>query len=208
MFNKNVLICETNDVSCSVIPNCERIILNKNNITNLYKTIDEYKQHTNILIDSRCVELITYAFFKYTVGVYVYNVINNRIESVFVWARNTIKYNTNAYSIVYIKKMLLLMLFTNYYMKFVCNKPFFQPAEANKIIIETNHNVIKVDFILKFINRPYTTNDFDKVVYNKVLSILNFTNLDNIQPFDKTVSLESIQAVLSMLVSSEYVLKC
>ena len=93
-------------------------------------------------------------------------------------------------------------------MKYITNKPFFQPAEAHKTVAKTSSDIIKIDFVLEFINRPYTTNDFDNNVYNIMLSIVNFTNLDNIEPLPKTITIANIQAALSMLVSMNCVLKC
>lgn len=208
MFVNSILITERDDVSYMVIHCCKKIVLNKNNITALYNTIDAYKNNNNIIIDSRCSEFIIYSFFKYTIDIYIYNVINNVIENVFIWTKHTIKYNINAYNVVYVKKILFLYLFYNHYMKYITSKPFFQPAEAHKTVAKTSSDTIKIDFVLEFINRPYTTNDYDNDVYNIMLSIVNFTNLDNIEPLPKTFTLANIQAVLSMLVSMDYVLKC
>ena len=207
MFINSILISERDDISSAIIPNCVKVVLNKTNITTLYNTIEAHKNKSNIIIDSRCSEFIVYSFFRYGVDVYIYNVLNNLIENIFIWAKNTIKYNINAYNMIYTKKILFLYLFYNYYMKYTTNKPFFQPAEAHKTVAKTSSDIIKIDFILEFINRPYTTNDFDNDVYNTVLSIVSFTNLDNIQPLPKETTLANIQATLSMLVARGYVLK-
>ena len=207
MYTNSLFICEKDDISCDTIPNCKRIVITKINITELYKTIDEYINNTNIYIDSRCSEFIIYSFIKYSIYVYIYNVINNRIENIFIWARNIIKYNINTYNIIYVKKILFLYLFFNYYMKFITDKPFFQPSEAHKVISSSSNDIIKVDFILKYINQPFTINDFDKDVYTMVFNIVDFKNLDNIQQLPKEVSLKNIQASLSTLITQEYVLK-
>ena len=207
MFINNIIITDRDDISCSIIPNCSKIILDNKNIKRLYDTIEEHKNKNNIIIDSRCVEFIIYSFFKYTVDIYIYNVINNKIENVFIWVRNIIKYNVNVYNIVYMKKILFLYLFYNYYMRFIPNKPFFQPSEAHRIISKTSSDIIDINFILEFINKPYTTNDFNNNVYEHILHILNLSNLDNIEQFEEFVTLANIQAALSMLVSMDYVLK-
>ena len=204
MFTKNVLICEQDDVFC-VIPNCKCIKQSKYAIKQVFDTIDELIQSHNILIDSRCIELIIYSFMRYGARIFVYNVINNNRENVFIWSRNVIKYNVHAYNIRYLHKILFLFLFTNFYMRYITNKPFFQPTNAHSVVMN-NPEIFDVKFIMEFINVPYTQNDFDSTVFTHVRDILCFKNIEQIEPLPKEISIRQIVAALAALVARDYVL--
>lgn len=206
LFNNSILLCEHDDIFC-VVDNCEYIKVSKNNIQQVYDIYEKYKNKSNILIDSRCVEIIIYCYFRYGHNVLIYNVINNHIDSVFTWARYLLKINGNLFNITYLKKMLFLYLFSTLYLKNISNKPLFSSNAASNIILDTyNSDVITLDFIISFINTSYSSITFNESLYKELYNIVTLKNIANVHPITSNVTINDIQNCLANLLSNEIIL--
>lgn len=206
LFNNSILLCEQDDIFC-VIDNCEYIKVDKSNIKQIYDIYEEYKNKSNILIDSRCVEIIIYCYFKYLHNILIYNVINNHIDNVFTWSRYLLKINGNLFNIIYLKKILFLYLFSILYLKNIQNKPSFSSNIATNIITDSySSDIITLDFLISFINKSYSTNKFNEKLYKELYNIISLKNISNVKPLPKTVTINEIQNCLANLLANEIVL--
>lgn len=130
IFKETILFAEKDDVFCP-IKNLTKILIKRYDIADFLKLYSQYKDTKNIIIDSRLIECLIYGILLYDSDIVIYNVINNRCENIFMFSRNLFQINANNLNMHYIKKILFLYLFINFYLKDI-NTIVWNNAFANK----------------------------------------------------------------------------
>lgn len=200
IFKETILFAEYDDVFCP-IKNLTKILIKKYDISDFLKLYAQYKDTKNIIIDSRLVECLIYGILLYDSDIVIYNVINNKCENIFTFCRNLFQINASSLNMYYIKKILFLYLFVNFYLKDI-NTVVWNNAFANKCAnIYSYGEYITLDYIINYINISCTINDGKNInkITNIINDVINFKNLKHIKPFPKMYSIMEIQLVLKNL---------
>ena len=202
IFKETILFAEVDDVFCPV-KNLTKILIKRYDIADFLKMYTENKDKKNILIDSRLIECIIYAILLYDSDVVIYNVINNRCENIFVFSKNLFQINANNLNMHYIKKILFLYLFINFYLKDI-NKIVWNNTFANKCASTYSYGeYITLDYIVHYINISCTIENGKNItkITNSLKSIIDFKNINTIKPLSRTYSIMEIQLALKNLLT-------
>lgn len=202
IFNETILFTESDDIFCP-INNLTKIIVDKYNVEHFLSLYDSYKDSKNIIIDSRLIECLIYAILLYDSDVIIYNVINNRCENIFIFSKNIFQINANNLNMHYIRKILFLYIFINFYLKNI-NKVLWNNTFANKCAATYSFGeYITLDYIVNYINIPCTIDDTKNIVKitDDIMNILKLKNLKHIKPLSKTYNINEIQYSLKNLLT-------
>lgn len=203
MFKTSIIIAEKDDIFYSLKDYKTIIIKDKFNINEFMEIYNNYKDNNNIIIDSRLIEIIIYAVILYDVSIYIYNVNNSKIDNIFRWIKNIFHINPCSFNIKYIKHILFLFIFVNYYLK-----PYNIRWNTNYAIKCVEQNMlsyfdITTEYIINYINIPITTNDTDtdllKVCIEDIQNIFKLRNLKHIKQLNKQYNINLIQTALKQL---------
>ena len=202
IFKETILFAEQDDVFCP-IKHLTKILIKRHNIDDFLKLYTEYKDTKNIIIDSRLTECLIYSILLYNSDVIIYNVINNRCENIFIYSKNLFQINANNLNMHYIKKILFLYLFINFYLKDI-NTIVWNNTFANKCASTYSYGeYITLDYIIHYINISCTIENSTNIVKitKNLKDIFNFKNLKIIKPLSKSFNIMEIQLSLKNLLT-------
>lgn len=202
IFKETILFTEIDDIFCP-IDNLTKIIVKKYEIENFLSLYAKYKDNKNIIIDSRLIECLIYAILLYDNDIIIYNVVNNKCENIFIFSKNIFQINTNNLNMFYIKKILFLYIFINFYLKDI-NKVVWNNTFANKCAsVYSFGEYITLDYIINYINIPCTIDNSNNItkITKTLMDIINFKNLKRIKPLQKIYTINEIQYALKNLLT-------
>lgn len=200
IFKETILFTETDDVFCP-IKNLTKIFIKKEYISDFLKMYASYKDNKNIIIDSRLKECLIYAILLYDCDVVIYNVVNNRCDNIFMFSRDLFQINTNNLNIHYIRKILFLHLFINFYLKDI-STVVWNNTFANKCASTYSYGeYLTLDYIVNYINISCTIDNGKNIakITERIKDIINFKNLRHIEPLSSSYSIMEIQLALKNL---------
>ncbi len=203
-YKETIYFREKDDTYCS-IPDTRIILINPLKISSFFELYDTYKNEYNIVIDSRLEWIIIYGILRYETNILIYNILSNTVINIFSWCRLKMSIMNCEINVSFTKKILLLYLFVNYYLK-DC-RIHWNSNDAINAIKQSgdNNNYITLDYIIIYINN----NESSKLkiemtdLSKSIASIFMFNNLSEIQSIGK-YKISDIQNILRYLRSNNF----
>lgn len=161
LFQNTVLIREVDDTF--IFFPCQIELIDQNDLQKFWEMYDEYKDCSNILIDSRLNLLISYAAIKYGENLLIYDPYTAQIKTIYYYCSDYFKIQTNELTINQIKQLFILKLLLSHFLYYLEIPWNVNNAVKNiKQINEMNNtskfsNVTLINALINYVGRKKET---------------------------------------------------
>lgn len=165
LFQNTLLFREVDDTF--IFFPCQIELIDQNDLPKFWEIYDEYKDCSNILIDSRLSLLISYAAIKYGEDLLIYDPYTTKIKTIYYYCSDYFKIQTNELTIHQIKQVFILKLLLSYFLYY----------------LEIPWNVNNVIKNIKQMNETISSSKFSNMILIDVL--INYIGIKKVSVIDK-----------------------